>query len=799
MKSFSVNFELEKNKKTGASPVWILKCPFASGTVYLSDQVVTVAGWDGSITTKSWVESWGQINEDIGAQLSLARVADFSLNIINDPNAVTNIEAIFDDGSNNIETTDCELYLWFIGLDASTDPPYNIWTGNIIDWTKEDELKFKIELVDQSVRLDKYIGTRITSSDYPSADPDDLGKIGNIGYGTVKKIPARAIVAGALDYLDAWITDIQTTLNLVDAAEFPTSGTIGIDEEEISYTGKTGNQLTGCTRGVNLTTAAPHTRGAVTWEVRSDFTYEAFSHPIKAFDDIYAEGGDTRLKITSICTLYTGQSGDEHSTWPARAIVVVPSKITKSQAVDLLINDGITIDNAISLIDGITVEDTIDIIDLLTIGDNINVSNPAHGHGLTPGATTIKQIPNSPAIPTVCTGSGSWSFNSVSNVIDAVYSITVDWGNVTFSILGISINVPGETFFTRSDAPGSVSWSGAGGGTLASISRDVRRTQSADSSTQNTSKTGNAYRGGSVSKGGGASKGGTVNLSGSVTRAGEVTMTGNSVVNAVVADKLLVDAQTYMDDASGTFTGVANAIIERPDHVIKHFLNTYAAWPVANFYTDAASEFDAAGYVFSGVITEYKKLKEWLRVMAFQCRCFFRMHAGKANLTWRPDSLNSDKTVTASMIRMKADSKTTTRVSRSALTEVINKLAIYYDRDWSKGGVGKDAYMGISEAIDTASVTKYGEKEQPNLFYFDFVKAQAMAQDLRDFYIARYKDRRKVVSMSVFLDNSELEFGDGITITSLASLLAEVQKVDIRPGSGRQMRNDMIQLVAKEY
>ena len=217
-------------------------------------------------------------------------------------------------------------------------------------------------------------------TDYPSADPDDIGTIGNIAYGTVKKVPARAIVAGALDYLDAAMTDAQTTFDLVDAAEFPTSGTVGIDEEEITYTGKTGNQLTGCTRGANSTTAAPHARGTVIWEVRSDFTYEAFSHPIKAFDDIYAEGADTRLKITSVCTLYTGQTGDEHPTWAARAMVVVPSKITKSQAVDLLINDGIAVNDAISLVDTIAVNDTITVNDVLTVTDNIGVSQGSHGH-----------------------------------------------------------------------------------------------------------------------------------------------------------------------------------------------------------------------------------------------------------------------------------------------------------------------------------------------------------------------------------------------------------------------------------
>ena len=82
------------------------------------------------------MKTWGQINEDIGAELALPRVSDFSLDLINDPNDAANLEAILDNASNNIETTDCELYLRFSDLDASTDPPHKMWTGNFVDWEK---------------------------------------------------------------------------------------------------------------------------------------------------------------------------------------------------------------------------------------------------------------------------------------------------------------------------------------------------------------------------------------------------------------------------------------------------------------------------------------------------------------------------------------------------------------------------------------------------------------------------------------------------------------------------------------
>ena len=60
--------------------------------------------------------------------------------------------------------------------------------------------------------------------------------------------------------LNGGINASTTTIVLTDASLFPTSGTsfIQIGNEEISYTGISGNTLTGVTRGVRNTTAASH-------------------------------------------------------------------------------------------------------------------------------------------------------------------------------------------------------------------------------------------------------------------------------------------------------------------------------------------------------------------------------------------------------------------------------------------------------------------------------------------------------------------------------------------------------------
>ena len=64
-----------------------------------------------------------------------------------------------------------------------------------------------------------------------------------------------------------------TSITLTSTVGFPTTGTnfIKVDDEEISYTGVSGNDLTGITRNVRGTTNASHSNGATVTNF-SDFS-----------------------------------------------------------------------------------------------------------------------------------------------------------------------------------------------------------------------------------------------------------------------------------------------------------------------------------------------------------------------------------------------------------------------------------------------------------------------------------------------------------------------------------------------
>ena len=61
--------------------------------------------------------------------------------------------------------------------------------------------------------------------------------------------------------LGADVAIVDTDITLTSSTGFPDSGRIKINDEIITYASISGNTLTGCTRGVNGTTAAAHTSG----------------------------------------------------------------------------------------------------------------------------------------------------------------------------------------------------------------------------------------------------------------------------------------------------------------------------------------------------------------------------------------------------------------------------------------------------------------------------------------------------------------------------------------------------------
>jgi hypothetical protein len=70
-------------------------------------------------------------------------------------------------------------------------------------------------------------------------------------------------ISKATDTLSSAITAASSSIPLTIISGFPTTGSVQIDQEIITYTGISGSSLTGCSRGANNTTPAAHLASAL--------------------------------------------------------------------------------------------------------------------------------------------------------------------------------------------------------------------------------------------------------------------------------------------------------------------------------------------------------------------------------------------------------------------------------------------------------------------------------------------------------------------------------------------------------
>jgi hypothetical protein len=111
---------------------------------------------------------------------------------------------------------------------------------------------------------------------------NDISFVAGQSVYTIYRSASDGTSDGVFSYLDGAITASQTTITLDSVWQFPTSGTLLIDSEQITYTGTntSSNQITGCTRGANSTTAATHADNTAVYDYNSitygpDDIYEA--------------------------------------------------------------------------------------------------------------------------------------------------------------------------------------------------------------------------------------------------------------------------------------------------------------------------------------------------------------------------------------------------------------------------------------------------------------------------------------------------------------------------------------------
>ena len=129
------------------------------------------------------------------------------------------------------------------------------------------------------------LATAITGATFTSTNGSDIVTVNKLSHAlevgdyvtfTSVTVPGQATT------LNGDINDSVTTITLTSSSGFSASGTVRIGDELITYTGISSNDLTGCTRGTNGTSAASHSSGAAVREATvtryntTDFTSLTF-------------------------------------------------------------------------------------------------------------------------------------------------------------------------------------------------------------------------------------------------------------------------------------------------------------------------------------------------------------------------------------------------------------------------------------------------------------------------------------------------------------------------------------------
>jgi len=152
------------------------------------------------------------------------------------------------------------------------------------------------------------------------------------------------------------IDSSETSIDITDASSFPSSGRFLVGSEVITYTGKSSNTLTGCTRGAFNTTAAAHDNGSTVTYCPKVTTSAAY------FSTAYI---GIRLRISESEVTIVGTSGT------TQAAVVVLDVIRTTLDVD-----------AVRTIDGSSTIQITHALHGLSTGDTVTIDRAAAVGGI---------------------------------------------------------------------------------------------------------------------------------------------------------------------------------------------------------------------------------------------------------------------------------------------------------------------------------------------------------------------------------------------------------------------------------
>jgi hypothetical protein len=229
----------------------------------------------------------------------------------------------------------------------------------------------------------------------------------------------------------------------------------------------------------------------------------------------------------------------------------------------------------------------------------------------------------------------------------------------------------------------------------------------------------------------------------------------------VVGQEVRVDAGLAVD-TDGSYLG-AGTLIERPDHVIRHFLLNHMDFIGEDIDT---SSFDEAGVSYASQIRGGYKLAfllvgdasapDVLLRMAQESRSTVNCDKGKWELSFLPDTAPTPmKTISGGEL---AGEGAMFFFERMSLSELANTLVAKYG---FCDGRGK-AWLGVATASDSSSVVNYGEHRHE--LELAMIRDKATAESVLGHMLKQRATPLMTVTFPVFYEHFDLRVGDTIEI-----------------------------------
>lgn len=761
---------------SGAKPRILIEIITTGGTKYYSDQYLYV----GTQSYDARILSWGRLSMELGLGEDFIKQGKVPIKL---SNHAPNI-------SDDIASGDAvSIYIWDIGSPSGSK--FKIFEGTVNNDIIAGYAEFSFTCTDVSAKYNKLIGEKLNA---PNGDPNDAGKIRPIVYGSNKNVRCLSTVAGAITSLTGgFLFDYTGAIPVTDASRFPSSGTVWIGEEKISYTSKTATTLAGTiTRGVGGTTATRHFRGDAVLEAVATVKYMAAGHVVDALSNAaivpWGAPPEERVSVDDFAAYVeddTGIATVELSQLPQiQKLVGLSVKTQPDQPVtsngthihtgSISGNSQVNINaDAVDSSQGVTNPGNAYDQNSDTYASLVHGTNAFLGLQFNYAAFDGLVIKKATAVIHHQAASAGWT------------TYRADLNSVSWTQALAASAVPGvEQRFEVSALLNETDWSNLDG--LRVFAEDAGGV-----SVRVYELTWIIEYVPAVTVATHAADG--ISTSPLTT---DAAIGGDSVA-ALLGGYLVCDVDGH-PDVGGHWTdddsSAATALIEKPVDVFHHILETYTNGPVAHANIDLTGSFADAEAEhtsmdkFAFVINQQIWVNELLFYLAQQFFCRFIWEAGIAKLNRikiTADSSGPDKSIDTDWDSIKRNGKLTVKEDRWGKDRVWNDITVNYDLDLIQSGgnwFANDAYLQQTQDEDAISISANGRQTRV-VNAFAIGDNSTYADDLRDKFLLFYKDNRKYISFLSWTALIDMERGDELEITTdqlnLSAFDTEIVNIEI--------------------